>query len=397
MGAREVMEEEVKPVQVNMEAWGPIAPSALSNAAVDAIVGDLLAAKRPLVVTSYLGRNQAAVKELVALCDKLAIGVLESAPGHLNFPTTHPMHQGNQWTPPRQHPVLAEADLVLVLDSDVPWIPTVSRPSADARIIHIDLDPLKEEMPLWYIGATRIFRADTALALQQINERLGPAPAGTLVADRRGHYTERHLAKQKRQKELEGVKSEDITSEILTACVRKHLDDDTLVLNEGITNYQTIFDHLLLTRPGSAYTSGGGSLGWAGGAAIGAKLARPECTVITLVGDGSFMFSVPSAVHWMARRYETPFLQIIYNNGGWKAPKMSALAVHPDGYASRAEDIGVGFAQPADYAGIAVAAGAAYGRTVRRPDELDAAMAEALDVVRTQKRCAVLDVWLPSL
>jgi acetolactate synthase-1/2/3 large subunit len=85
------------------------------------------------------------------------------------------------------------------------------------------------------------------------------------------------------------------------------------------------------------FASGGGSLGWTGGAAIGMKLAAPDKTLVALTGDGSYMFSAPSAVHWMARRYGTPFLQVIYNNRGWKAPRFSALAIHPDGFASRAE------------------------------------------------------------
>ena len=48
-----------------------------------------------------------------------------------------------------------EADVVLVIDSDVPWIPVVSRPRDDAAIYHIDIDPLKQQMPLWYIHARR--------------------------------------------------------------------------------------------------------------------------------------------------------------------------------------------------------------------------------------------------
>jgi acetolactate synthase-1/2/3 large subunit len=127
------------------------------------------------------------------------------------------------------------------------------------------------------------------------------------------------------------------------------------------------------------------------------KLAAPEAPVVALTGDGSYMFSVPSTVHWMARRYRTPFLQVVYNNGGWKAPKFSTLAVHPDGYASRAADIDVGFDPPPDYAGIAVAAGGAYGRTVRCPEELEDCIASALRAVNEEERCAVLDVVLPPL
>ena len=62
------------------------------------------------------------------------------------------------------------------------------------------------------------------------------------------------------------------------------------------------------------------------------------------------------------------FLQVVYNNRGWRAPKMSALAVHPDGFASRSNDIGVAFDPPPDYSGIAAAAGGAFSRKVERAE-----------------------------
>src|SRR4030095_12225949 len=105
------------------------------------------------------------------------------------------------------------------------------------------------------------------------------------------------------------------------------------------------------------FVSGGGSLGWNGGAAVGMKLAQPNSLITALTGDGSYMFLVASTVHWMARRYATPFLQVIYNNGGWKAPRFSTLAVHPDGQASRTQDPRISFRPPPDYSAIAAAAG----------------------------------------
>src|SRR5882757_4700791 len=146
MGAREVMEEEVSPTPDDSAAWRPVEPAALSPRGVAAIGTALLGARRPLVVTSFLGRNPAAVAPLTALCRRLGIGVLESVPNAMNVPHDDPLYQGNQWNHPRQNPVLAEADVILVVDSDVPWIPTVSKPAADARIFHIDIDPLKQQM-----------------------------------------------------------------------------------------------------------------------------------------------------------------------------------------------------------------------------------------------------------
>jgi acetolactate synthase-1/2/3 large subunit len=389
MAAREVFEEEISPISVDPARWQPIAAQPLPESGLAELVNSLRAAKRPLVVTSYLGRKPEAVTELVRLADRLGIGVLESCPSYLNFPTDHPCYVGQQGNEHIQNPSLAEADLVLVLDSDVPWIPAFNKPADGAKICHIDIDPLKERTPLWYISAAQVFRADCATALRQINERLDEEP--------KTHYRARHDAWVAELARREQPQPDVITAEYLTACVRRQIDRDTVIVNEGITNYSAINNHIGCTKPRTRFTSGASSLGWNGGASVGMKLACPDKTVVCLTGDGSYMFSVPSTVHWMARKYQTPFLTVIYNNRGWRAPKFSMLAVHPDGYASKAQDIDVAFDPPPDYSGIAAASGGAFARIVKAVDEVEPAVAEALKVVREEKRCAVLDVWLAHL
>jgi acetolactate synthase-1/2/3 large subunit len=394
VGAREVMEASAPAVKLNLDHWQPTSPLALSPDGVVEVAKALAGARAPLIVTSYLGRNPAAATALVALCERLGVGVLESVPNYVNFPHSNRLYQGNQWNEPHQNAALAEADVVLVIDSDIPWIPSVSAPNSSARVYHIDVDPLKMQMPLWYIPAIDRFAADAFTALQQLNKELDtPTLDNSLIASRRRGWEKLHVRRQTElaKKELPGDK---ITPEYLTAMVRRRIDADTMVVNEGVSNYQTIFDHLAMSRPGSMFTSGGGSLGWNGGAAIGAKLACPEKTVIALTGDGSFMFSVPSTVHWMARRYNTPFLTIVYNNGGWKSPKLSTLAVHKEGFASKSANLDMSFHPQPDFAGIAAAAGGALSLVVDRVEDVENAIDSGLRAVQVEGRCAVLDVRL---
>ena len=128
VGARETMEEETRNIAIDVADWSPIAPTPLPEAAVFDLVDAIERARRPLVVTSYLGRNSAASTELVRFCNQLGVGVLELAPNTVNYPHSDALYQGNHWNHPFQNRALAEADLVLVVDSDVPWIPTVSKP-----------------------------------------------------------------------------------------------------------------------------------------------------------------------------------------------------------------------------------------------------------------------------
>ncbi len=399
VGPREVMEERIEPYAADPAQYPPVTPAALSPEVTAEIAGALARARHPLVVTGYLGRDTAAVPELVALCDLLAIPVIESAPHHVNFPASNPMHVGYQWTTKDQNPVLAEADVILAIDSDVPWIKVTSRPAPGAEIYCVDIDPLKSQMPMWHIPARRFAAANSRLALAQItgfirdNGLADPA----VVAHRRGNVTALHDAQRAARDLREQPEDGKITPQYLTACVRDTLaGEDALFLTEAITNYEVVAEHLRASRPGSLIGSGGGSLGWAGGGAVGAKLAAPDRTVVCLVGDGSFLFGVPSSAQWVARRYGTPALTVIFNNRGWKAPKMSALAVHPRGAAAEADDFNVSFEPAADLPAIAAAAGGAFGANVTDPADLPAVLKEALAAVH-DGRSAVVSAHLPGV
>ncbi len=394
MAAREVLEAETKPVSIAMERWGAVPPQPISHDAALMLAEKLSAAKRPLVVTSYLGRKPEAVNALISLCRRVGIGVVESVPSYVNFPHDDPLYQGNQWNHPVQNKALAEADIVLVLDSDVPWIPLHSKPADTAEIYHIDIDPLKEQMPLWYIGAHASYRADATTALCQIVDCLENMDVDEIAVTRRVDHCTAFSQERRAQLRVREQESEGVSLPHIMAAIRTRIDEKAIVLNEGITNYPVIHDHLAPTVPGTLLASGGGSLGWNGGAAIGVKLARPDSTVIAITGDGSYLFTVPSSVHWISRRYDAPFIQIVLNNQGWNAPRQSTLAVHPDGFASRDDDLGVSFEPSPDYGGIAAASGGALALVIDRRDQVELILDRALATLADERRSVVIEVKL---
>jgi acetolactate synthase-1/2/3 large subunit len=403
MGPREVMEEPLDPPAPDAPStapagFRPVAPAALAPQVVEDIARALATAERPLVITSYLGRHPEAVARLVELCELLAIPVIESVPSYVNFPADHPLHLGYQWNTPGQNPTLATADVVLVLSSDVPWIPIKNHPAKDARIFVIDSDPIKEQMPLWHVPAECFARADLATAVGQLTDFVRGhqlAADAEAIAARLRDVKATHDELVATAIEREQPDGDVITPEYLTACVREAIDENTVVLNEGISNYQVINEHLRANRPGAVLASGGGSLGWYAGAALGVKLARPDQTVVALVGDGTYLFGVPASAQWTARRYDLPSLTVIYDNRGWRSPKLSTLGVHPHGVAAEHDDFGISFTPEADLPGIARAASGAWTHTVSRAGELPAALKEALAAVRTGQP-AVLSVQLPD-
>ncbi|MCL6594179.1 MAG: acetolactate synthase, partial [Alicyclobacillus sp.] len=262
----------------------------------------------------------------------------------------------------------------------------------------IDCDPLKEGIPIWYYSGQEPFPADAEIALRQIREALDRLTIDeAAVAERRAGVAQeaKHLRRMWREREMP-AENGAITPEYLTAVVRDVIGEEAVVVNETISNYGTVWRHLTRTRPDSFFGSGASSLGWHGGAAIGVKLAHPDKTVIALTGDGSYLFSVPSSVHWVARRYQAPFLTVIYNNGGWKSPMLSTLAVHPHGMAKQVNDFHVRFAPYGELEKVAEAMGGALGLRVAKPDEVRPALRQALDAVRNGQS-AVVNVILDPI
>jgi acetolactate synthase-1/2/3 large subunit len=396
---REVMEEPLEPYAVDAAGFGAVAPGALTCEVVAEIASALAGARHPLIVTSYLGRDPSAVPSLVALAELLAIPVLEAMAYHVNFPFGHPLHAGFQYHSVGQNPVLAEADVILVLDSDVPWIPAVNKPSPGAAIYYVDVDPVKPAIMTWYTPARRFAAASTKVAVEQITAHLKASPPADdhAIERRRALLAERHAAALAALDEAEQPRDDVITAEYLTACVRRLLEgSDAIVLTEVVTSSKAVAEGLRPSAAGSVLHHGGGYLGWSGGAALGAALAAgPSRTVVSLVGDGTFLFSAPASALWAQRRYNAPSLTIIYDNRGWAGPKFSTMHVHPTGAAAAAGDFNASFDPEVDLPGVALAAGAGFGATVCDPAALPGILKEALAAVQAG-RSAVVSAHLPK-
>jgi len=399
VGAREVMEERIVPYAADPGSYRPVVPGALTAEVTAEIATALAGARHPLIVTSYLGRDPSAVPSLVSLAELLSIPVVEAMAYHVNFPYDHPLHAGYQYHSVSQNPILAEADVVLVIDSDVPWISAVNRPSDGAAIYYVDIDPLKSQIQLWHVPARVFAAANSKVAVEQIaafvrdNDLADPEAVRVRWETALARHQRALAAQEAAERPEDGV----ITGEYLTACLRRLLEgEDALVLTEVVTSSKVVAEHLRPSRPGSVLHHGGGSLGWAGGAAVGAKLAYPERTVVSLVGDGSYLLGVPSSALWVQRRYDTPALTVIYDNRGWAGPKFSTLHIHPDGAAAAADDFHVSLEPEVDLPGVALAAGAGFGATVSDPGELPQVLKDALAVVHGG-RSAVVSVHLPRV
>ena len=358
------------------------------------VAARLVRSQRPVVLTSTTGRTPRGYHALVRLAEMLALPVIERRE-RTSFPTSHGLHQGFD-----PSPSLETADLVLVLDNDVPYIPTKIEPAPDAVIIQIDLDPVKERIPLWSFRLTTAIRADTSRALELIADyasELLTEDAREQIESRRAMLTERHALRRSARREaaLAERETRPIAPEWLGYCLGalQREAPDCVFVDETITSHPAVWNHVDAEEPGTMFGSGGSSLGWGLGAALGIKLARPDRPVVLVVGDGSFVFGEPLAALWASQRNQAPIMVVIFNNRLYNANKMPLVNAYPEGHSVRADRfVGVDLVPPPRYDLLAAAVDAA-GERVEDPAEILPALRRGLEQVRAG-RSVVLDVIL---
>jgi acetolactate synthase-1/2/3 large subunit len=357
-------------------------PAALEEAAK--LLGN---AQRPLLITANGGRTEESSRAIEHLAQWLAVPVIHYRPRFLALSTEHPMQCG--WDP---HALLKDADVVLVVDCDVPWIPKEGGPSPEAKVIHIGTDPLFARYPL------RGFRTDLALtgAVAPTLEALWrsaqkQAPSTKAIDARRKVISELSDATRKKARAGMEPMPNAITGKWLSACMNKLLDDKTILVNE----YPTVLEEMTIEQPGRYFgNASAGGLGWGLGAALGAKLASPDKTVICALGDGAYMFGNPTAGHYVSEAMQLPVLFIIANNARWAAVHRSTLATYPKGHAAAMKQPPFATLEPSPRFEHVIQASGGHGERVEQPKDLMPALQRALKVVKEEKRQALVNVCL---
>jgi thiamine pyrophosphate-dependent acetolactate synthase large subunit-like protein len=191
------------------------------------------------------------------------------------------------------------------------------------------VDPLKQQMPLAYLNAVARYRADSYTAISQISKYISTTAlskqlSGQAFSQRWDALAEAH---SKRLAAIavaaKPMADGSFGTGHLCATLRKLVPRDTIYAIEAVTNTGFVADNIQATLPGSWINCGGGGLGWSGGGALGIKLASEyengpgkSKFVVQIVGDGTFLFSIPGSVYWISQRYKIPVLTIVLNNTG---------------------------------------------------------------------------------
>lgn len=375
------------------DRFGPVKAGAADPAAVAALAERLMAADHPVLITSYAGRSIAAPAVIDELAQFAGIRVFEPNASRLNVSRDSPCFLGFL---PGKH--VARADLGLLVDVDVPWIPAEGQENPAGYWAHIDVDAIKEDFPIWGFPHNLRLQGDSSLILAQLLEALKSratsafrAAAASRLAEIARERDER-LAATARMAADKGTKG-NINPHYVCAELARVIGPGDIVLNEAIRNGAAVLNQIPRTRPGTFFGLAGGALGYSSGMALGAKLADPGRNVFHVVGDGVFYFSNPSSVYAVAKQYRLPIFTVVMDNSGWSAVKEATLRMYPEGHAKAAQEYHSLLAPEMDFAKVAQAAGA-YGELVTDPDAVPAAIARCMKEIEAG-RAAVMHVRVP--
>jgi acetolactate synthase I/II/III large subunit len=362
------------------------APPSPDKGAIDEAARILAVAENPLIVTASAGRDPAAVAALADFAERFAIPVVQHRPRHLCLPADHPCHLGYD-----AGPWLDGADTILVLECDVPWIPSLKAPRPECRIVHLGVDPLFSRYPIRGFPCDLAVTGAAASALPELADAFERHARKIAVSNRQLRLAERReklvAGWHKTRESVAGLRP--IHMAWASGCIARVKPEDAILVNE----YTLMTEHCGSNRPGSYFGSSTASgLGWGGGAALGAKLAAPDRLVIAVLGDGSHLFGNPVALHHAAAVHKLPVLFVIMNNAMWGAVRRATLGMYPQGEAARSNKPPlIDLDELPAFEQVCAAAGG-HGERVEDPAALPAALDRAIRAVTVEKRQALLNV-----
>jgi len=326
-------------------------PPPLDNELIDKAAKLLLAAKRPLVCVG--GGAFGAVAEIAKLAELYGAPIMMTRNGIGLIPDTHPLALRE----PEGHRLWADADLVLAVGTRLtPMVPSWGLDDA-IKIIRIDIDP--EEIARVARPAIGIV-ADAKAALAALNARLaqaGPRPS---------RVAEVAELKATLKREYDKLGPQMAWLKALRAGIPEHgilVDELTQV------GYCTRFA-FPVTRPGTYITTGyQGTLGYGFATALGVKAAKPDTPVVSIAGDGGFMYNVQELSTAVQQRLNV--VTVIFNDGAFGnvqrmqkelyGGRVIATKLHNPDFVKLAENFG------------------AQGLRADTPEALTAAIKQALD------------------
>jgi acetolactate synthase-1/2/3 large subunit len=382
--AKDVQEAEFDfryPDEVDLPGWKP--PRKVHPRQVRDAARAIAEAQRPIVYAGGGVLNADACRELLELVEAARLPAVVTLMGKGCLPDSHPLNYG----PPGMHGskyanwALNKADLVIAVGTrfDDRVTGKLSAFAPGAQVVHFDIDAAEvgkirhADIPV--VGPLSVALTELTAEVKSLTAERAPGHEPWLrqLEEWREQFPYRYT-------KTEGVLKPQTAVEALRDLAAVHPED--VVWTTGVGQHQMwAMQYLVCDKPRSFITSGGlGTMGYGVPAAIGAKAARPDATVVCIDGDGCFQMTCQELATAALERL--PIVAVVINNG-WLGMVRQWQELF---YDERFAQTHLTHAVP-DYAQLAEAYGCA-GFTVESEDELESALAAAFAAGRS----AVVDV-----
>jgi acetolactate synthase I/II/III large subunit len=381
--AKDVQEAEIDfsyPDEVDLPGWRP--PQRVHPRQIVEAAKAVVEAKQPILYVGGGVLNGHATAELLELAEAGGIPVVTTLMAKGGFPESHELFFGH----PGMHGAkysnwaLNKADVIIAAGSrfDDRVTGKLSAFAPGAKVIHLDVDAAEvgklrhADIPV--VGPLRLALAELAGQVRTLRGQNGLQPGFAPWL--------RQLSDWKEQFPYRYARGDQLKPQTVMEALRDlTAGRDDMVWTTGVGQHQMwAMQYIQCDRPRTFVTSGGlGTMGYGVPAAVGAKAARPDATVVCIDGDGCFQMTSQEIATSVLEGL--PIVTVVVNNG-WLGMVRQWQEMF---YAERFAETHLTHQVP-DYAQLAEAYGAA-GFTVSDEDELIPALEQAL----TCGRSAVVD------
>lgn len=343
-------------------------------------------AKAPLIIAQRGTGSEATFSAFSDWVSDWGIGVCTWWANQLPLPTDHPCHLGSD---PGE--ALANADVVVVLNSLAPWWPDKHKLSPDCKVINIGPDPIFSRFPVRNFRSDLSISGETNLTIPALISEMAMLGKDLDIKARRERLATKAMSVTTQSAVIALRDTElGMTKEYVSHCLGEALDGcKSSVFSElgtRLTSIRRTEHKSWFQEPNS------GGLGWCFPAALGALLAEPDRICVATMGDGSYMFANPTVCHQIAEALELPILVLVLNNEEWGAVRASVGGLYPDGYASKANEVPLTALKPSPNFCATASASRAWTACVEHAKDLPQVLRDALNCVRNEKRQALLDI-----